>query len=110
MNELVRTDESGLWYAEVPRSISKFIVIGLVLLVVCFGGFGVWSFRAPLATAVIGQGSFVATGRNKIVQHLEGGIIENILVTEGESVEAGHIMTTLDQTWVEANESVLNND
>lgn len=107
MNEVARTDESGLWYAEVPRSITKFIVIGLAMLIICFGGFGVWSFRAPLAAAVIAQGSFVATGRNKIVQHLEGGIIENILVAEGESVQAGQIMMTLDQTSAEANEREL---
>ena len=53
---------------------------------------------APLAAAVIAQGSFVATGQNKIVQHLEGGIISDILVKEGDHVTEGQIMLTLDQT------------
>ena len=44
---------------------------------------------APLAAAVIAQGSFVATGRNKVVQHLEGGIIKELLVEEGDQVELG---------------------
>ncbi len=107
MNDLVKVEDPQVWYAEVPRSIHKQIVLGLILLVVCFGGFGLWSFRAPLAAAVIAQGSFVATGRNKIVQHLEGGIIEDILVSEGEAVQAGQILMTLDQTSAEANEREL---
>ncbi len=107
MNDLVKVEDPQVWYSEVPRSIHKQIVLGLVLLVVCFGGFGLWSFRAPLAAAVIAQGSFVATGRNKIVQHLEGGIIEEILVSEGESVQAGQVLMTLDQTSAEANEREL---
>ncbi|WP_170473100.1 HlyD family type I secretion periplasmic adaptor subunit [Ruegeria arenilitoris] len=107
MSDLVKVEEPAYWYSEVPRSINKQIVLGLIMLVVCFGGFGIWSFRAPLAAAVIAQGSFVATGRNKIVQHLEGGIIEDILVSEGEAVEAGQILMTLDQTSAEANEREL---
>ena len=52
-----------------------------------FGGFGTWAFTAPLAAAIIAQGSFVATGQNKIVQHLEGGIIKELLVSEGDTVQ-----------------------
>ncbi len=111
MNDLVAINndpkDPTVWYAEVPRSINRLIVIGFVLLVLCFGGFGVWSFRAPLAAAVIAQGSFVATGRNKIVQHLEGGIIEDIKVIEGQSVKQGQVLMTLDQTSAEANEREL---
>jgi hypothetical protein len=55
------------WFAEVPRSIWKQTLIGLLLMAVFFGGFGTWTLTAPLAAAVIAQGSFVATGRNKIV-------------------------------------------
>ncbi|WP_170332542.1 HlyD family type I secretion periplasmic adaptor subunit [Ruegeria arenilitoris] len=111
MNELVPVNndpkDPAVWYAEVPRSINHLIVIGMIMLVVCFGGFGIWSFRAPLAAAVIAQGSFVATGRNKIVQHLEGGIIQDIKVIEGQAVKAGQVMMTLDQTSAEANEREL---
>lgn len=111
MNELVPVNndpnDPTVWYAEVPRSINRLVVIGLTMLVVCFGGFGVWSFSAPLAAAVIAQGSFVATGRNKIVQHLEGGIIQEIKVAEGQAIKAGQVMMTLDQTSAEANEREL---
>ena len=73
------------WYSGVPRSIRKQTVAGLVLIGVSFGGFGTWAMTAPLAAAVIAQGSFVATGQNKIVQHLEGGIIKELLVDEGDA-------------------------
>ncbi|MFP3656025.1 secretion protein HlyD, partial [Burkholderia sp. SIMBA_052] len=86
------------WYEDVPRSVKKHVSFGLFLLVFGIGGFGLWSFMAPLAAAVISQGSFVATGSNKIVQHLEGGIIKAILVEEGENVVAGQPIVLLDET------------
>ena len=95
------------WYAQVPRSVSKFVTFGLLLMLLAFGGFGAWAFMAPLAAAVISQGSFVATGRNKIVQHLEGGIIKEILVNEGDFVEEGQPIMLLDETSALANEREL---
>ncbi len=86
------------WFAEVPRSISRFTVVGITVMVLAFGGFGAWAFKAPLAAAVISQGSFVATGNNQIIQHLEGGIIGAILVSEGETVERGQPLVQLDET------------
>ncbi len=95
------------WHYDVPRSIKYQTVIGLLLIVLTFGGFSLWAFRAPLAAAVIAQGSFVATGQNKIVQHLEGGVIEEILVNEGDEVEAGQMILQLEQTAAKANKREL---
>lgn len=95
------------WYDEVPRSIRTHVILGILLLITTFGGFGWWAFSAPLAAAVITQGSFVATGRNKIVQHLEGGIIKKIMVKEGEFVHAGTPILVLDETAALANEREL---
>lgn len=95
------------WYSEVPRSIRLHTVIGLAILFTTFGGFGLWAATAPLASAVIAQGSFVATGNNKIVQHLEGGIIKEMRVNEGEVVHEGDILVTLDPTAALANERML---
>lgn len=86
------------WFDAVPRSVGRHVAFGSVLLALTFGGFGWWSFTAPLAAAVISQGSFVATGQNKIVQHLEGGIIESIFVAEGDRVEEGDVLMSLDRT------------
>ncbi len=91
------------WYSGVPRSIRNHTILGLVLIVVVFCGFGAWAALAPLAAAVIAQGSFVATGNNKIVQHLEGGIIKAILVHEGDTVRVGDELVKLDETVAESN-------
>ena len=86
------------WYADVPRSIWKQTVFGVALLGITFGGFGAWALTAPLASAVISQGSFVATGQNKIVQHFGGGVIKELMVFEGDMVEAGQPLVLLDET------------
>lgn len=98
MPNAILTAEPPEWYDDVPRSVRYHVMFGAFLLIFAFGGFGVWAFRAPLAAAVISQGSFVATGSNKIVQHLEGGIIKEILVKEGDSVIAGQPIVLLDET------------
>lgn len=95
------------WYAEVPRSIWKQTVVGMVLIGITFGGFGTWAFTAPLAAAVIAQGSFVASGQNKIVQHLEGGIIKELLVNEGDKVTFDQPLVRLDETAARTNERQL---
>ena len=107
MPDIVLHDRPAEWYADVPRSVTRHVVFGLVLFALSFGGFGVWAFRAPLAAAVIAQGSFVATGRNKIVQHLEGGIIQEILVAEGDTVVQDQPMVLLDETAALATEREL---
>jgi len=86
------------WHDDVPRSVFKHVVAGIVIMGLAFGGFGVWATTAPLAAAVISQGSFIATGRNKMVQHLEGGIIRSIHVNEGDSVTEGQVLVRLDET------------
>lgn len=95
------------WYSDVPRSISKQTKIGLLLILVTFGGFGTWAFTAPLAAAIIAQGSFVASGQNKVVQHLEGGIIKELLVSEGDHVTVDQPLVRLDETAAQATERQL---
>jgi HlyD family secretion protein len=91
------------WYSAVPRSIKAQTIIGVVLVTTVFGGFSLWAATAPLAAAVIAAGSFVASGENKIIQHLEGGIIGAILVREGARVEEGQDLVKLDETAARAN-------
>ncbi|MBZ9656855.1 HlyD family type I secretion periplasmic adaptor subunit [Phyllobacterium lublinensis] len=95
------------WYDGVPRSIKPYTKFGLAIIVVCFGGFGTWAATAPLAAAVIAPGSFVATGKNKVVQHLEGGIIKELLVREGDRVVEGDQLVRLDETAARANAQQL---
>src|SRR5258705_11870209 len=86
------------WYRDVPRSARLPTLLGFMVLLVWGGGFALWATTAPLASAVVASGSFVATGQNKQVQHLEGGIIREMLVKEGDLVTQGQVLLRLDDT------------
>ena len=86
------------WYRNVPRSTRIPTVIGFAVLFLWFAGFGAWAAIAPLASAVVTSGYFVAIGQNKQIQHLEGGIIRTLLVKEGEVVDGGQTLFRLDDT------------
>jgi HlyD family type I secretion membrane fusion protein len=86
------------WHRDVPHSARGLVLLGALILFLWGCGFGVWATVAPLASAVVASGSFVATGQNKQVQHLEGGIIRELLVKEGDVVEASQPLLRLDDT------------
>lgn len=86
------------WHRGVAAGVRRPILIGAAILLVCVGGFGAWVALAPLDGAVVVSGSFVATGQNKHVQHLEGGILREVLVKEGDLVEVGQPLLRLDPT------------
>lgn len=86
------------WYDSLPRSTRFPTIAGVVVMASMVMGFGVWGNTAPIAGAVVASGVFVATGQNKIIQHLEGGVIRDIHVREGDVVEQGQLLIELDST------------
>ena len=86
------------WYAEVPRAARVPTFCGYAILGAALLGFGYWANTAPIAGAIIASGVFVATGQNKVVQHLEGGVIREIVVREGDIVDVGQHLIHLDET------------
>lgn len=73
-------------------------------LVALAAGLGLWSALAPIDRIVRAEGRIIAAGRAQIVQHLEGGIVSEILVREGQSVQVGQVLMKLSN--VQANTSV----
>jgi HlyD family secretion protein len=88
----------ALWYDSLPRSTKLPTIAGAIIMALMVMGFGVWGNMAPIAGAVVASGVFVATGQNKIIQHLEGGVIRDIYVREGDTVEQGQLLLELDDT------------
>ena len=86
------------WHTGVPLSARGPIILGFGILLLCIGGFAVWAGLAPLQGAVVASGTFVATGQNKLVQHLEGGIIRDLLVNEGDLVDSNQVLVRMDDT------------
>jgi HlyD family secretion protein len=82
---------------------------GYTLIAMTFGVAGVWAAVAKLDKAVIATG-FVETETNrKTVQHLEGGIVRQILIKEGDHVTEGQVLFHLEQVQAEANNESLSN-
>ncbi|QPC88602.1 HlyD family type I secretion periplasmic adaptor subunit [Mesorhizobium sp. NBSH29] len=78
--------------AKRPRLAGYLAIIGFV------AGFGYWAATVPLSGAALAPGIIAAAGRNVQVQHLEGGIVAEIHVTEGSRVSSGQSMLVLDPT------------
>ena len=74
------------------------LLAALLILLVFFGGFGAWATLVPLSGAALAPGYVAPEGFRKTVQHLEGGIVSEILVREGSKVEAGDTIVVLDDT------------
>ncbi len=83
------------------------IVAGLVLIAAGFGGFMIWAALAPLHSAVLAPGYVAVESQSKVIQHLEGGIVGEILVSEGSEVEGGDLLIRLDGRRAEAKKSQL---
>ena len=62
------------------------------------GGFLLWGGFAPLEEGVSALGQIVVEGQRKVVQHLEGGIVRELRVVEGQYVEAGDVLVVLEDT------------
>ena len=89
--------------ASLKASIRKYWLWGGLIILVCFVGFGTWAATAELSSAAIASGQVSPDGSQRSVQHLEGGIVREIRVREGQNVEAGQILLTLDKALAQAN-------
>jgi len=75
-----------------------FRVAGYCILFLAVFVFGLWAVFAPLEGAVVASGKVTVESFSKLVQHLEGGIVKEILVKDGDRVEAGTPLIILDDT------------
>lgn len=82
--------------------IRPYIVKGVFVIGLMFGGFGIWASLAPLTSAAVAPGVVKVDTYHKTVQHLEGGIIREILVRDGDAVKQGQVLVRLDDGDAEA--------
>ncbi|GHD98535.1 hypothetical protein U879_08560 [Defluviimonas sp. 20V17] len=71
-------------------------VIGILAVVILFGGFGFWAVQARIAGAVVAPGRIEVESNRQVVQHPQGGVVGKILVQDGSRVKAGQLLLTLD--------------
>ena len=86
-------------YSENPEYSARMpIQVGLWMMAAVFGAFGLWAGLAPLESAALAPGYVVLDSNKKTIQHLEGGIVEDILVREGSRVKMGDPLVKLNPT------------
>ena len=81
--------------------------IGFIIVFLIFGVFGGWAAIAPLDSAALAPGVVIVKGNRKTVQHLEGGIVKKILVSDGQIVKQGQPLIVLDNTQASAELQIL---
>ncbi|PPV34359.1 HlyD family type I secretion periplasmic adaptor subunit [Ectopseudomonas oleovorans] len=89
-------------FADLPTSDRKPRTIGMLIVFVTFGLFGTWSVVAPLGSAALAPGVVTVQTYRKTVQHLEGGIVKELHVRDGDVVKVGDPLIVLDDTQVRA--------
>ena len=85
-----------------PRGFRGPILGGLVIIGLFFGGLGSWAALAPLGTAAVASGMVVVDTKRKVIQHLEAGIVREILARDDDRVAAGQVLVRLDDTQARA--------
>lgn len=96
--------------ARLPLDPRPFLLVGLAVIVLGLGGFATWAAVAPLHSAVIAPGVVAVYSKRKQIQHLEGGIVEAILVRDGDLVAPGDVLLRLDETRAQANLAILRSE
>ena len=89
------------------RSMRRQTLTGLAIVVLLFGGFGVWAATTSLSGAVISAGQVVVESNVKKVQHPTGGIVGEIRVRDGDHVQTGDLVIRLDETVTRASLSMV---
>jgi len=86
-----------------------FALVGYLIIFFTFGVIGSWAAWAPLASAVVASGVVSTEGNKKTVQHLEGGIVKEINIHDGDHVVAGETLLRLEDTTPRANLEITRN-
>jgi membrane fusion protein, type I secretion system len=98
--------ESAAMNIDRPNLGKPLFIAGLVIF--CFFGvFLGWSLFAPLESAAIAMGEVGAEGKQKVIKHLEGGIVADIRIRDGDRVSAGQVLIELDRTQPLANVGII---
>ncbi|RED49177.1 HlyD family type I secretion periplasmic adaptor subunit [Aestuariispira insulae] len=86
----------------VGRGTSRVAHLLLFFIVAFFAIFVIWAYNAELDEVTRGEGKIIPSGQTKVVQHLEGGIISDLLIQEGQEVQAGEVLLRIENRSAEA--------
>lgn len=90
------TEDKGTFRAVWP------MIVGFGTVLLLFGGFAAWAARAQIDGAVVASGRIVVERNRQVVQHPNGGVVEEIFARDGDTVAEGEVLITLDPTEVQS--------
>lgn len=93
---------SGLFSGSVDVDDRYYARMGWLVVLVGFGGFVLWATFAPIDRGVAANGTVITDGQRKVVQPTENGIVDEILVKNGDQVDAGQVLIRLNNLDAEA--------
>lgn len=74
----------------------RFVALGMLALLVLVGGLGLWSATSNIAGAIVTSGRVEVESNRQIVQHPQGGVVGEILISDGDTVAAGQVLLRFD--------------
>jgi HlyD family secretion protein len=83
------------------------MIIGLAALILLLGGFGAWAGLVNISGAIIASGRIEVEQNRQVVQHPDGGVVSDILVSEGMTVHADQVLIRLDPTALQSELSII---
>ena len=107
MTDLMLNDFPHIASAPASKDHRMYARCGYAAVALVFGGLGLWASLAPLDRAAIAQGQVTVDSNNKPIQHLEGGIVREILVRDTQQVKEGDVLIRLQPTSAQANLDLL---
>lgn len=85
----------------------KPLMLGLIAIVLLVGGLGVWAVTTTLSGAIVANGMIEVESNRQAVQHPDGGVVDEVLVREGDVVEAGQVLIRLDRERLTSELSII---
>lgn len=100
---------SGASFSNVDKKFpTRFpMTLGLIALIVLLGGFGTWAALAEISGAIVASGRIEVDRNRQIVQHPDGGVVAEILVDEGQTVNEGDTLIRLDPTILQSELAII---
>lgn len=86
------------------------VKFGLGLIAILVFVFFIWGGLAPLNSAAVAVGKVGVLSNKKIIQHLEGGVVENIFVKDGDVVKKGQTLITIKNAKLKSSIDVAKNE